>query len=84
MLWVSRNEPFKALGEGLDEHVSNRAFCGAAIMLLSNVSGPQIVRCLCVPERPQSGPFDPHFCEELLLESRITVKRRSQLDICDR
>ena len=84
MLWISRNETLKTLSEGLDKHVSNRAFCGAAILLLSNVSGPQIVRCLGVLDRPQSGPSDPHFSEELLLENRVTVKRRSQFDIYDR
>ena len=84
MLWISRNETLKTLSEGLDKHVSNRAFCGAAILLLSNVSGPQIVRCLRISERPQSGPLDSHFGEELLLEILITVKRRSQLDICNR
>jgi hypothetical protein len=84
MLWISRNQTFKALGKGLDEHVSNRAFRGAALMLGSNVGSPQIVRCLRVPERPQGGPLDPHFGKELSLKNPITVKRRSQLDICDR
>jgi hypothetical protein len=40
MLWISRDEPVKALGERLNKHVSNRAFYGTAIMLLSNVSSP--------------------------------------------
>ncbi len=84
MLWISGNEPFKALGKGLNEHVGNRAFCGAASMPLSNVSGPQIVRCFRISERPKNGPLDSYFSEELLLEIPITVKRRSQLDICDR
>ncbi len=52
-----------------------------AVVLLLNVSGPQIVRCLRIPERPQSGPFGPHFAEELLLESGITAKSGSQLDM---
>ena len=77
MLWISRNEALKALSERLDQDVSNPAFCRLGIMLLLNISDPQLVPCLRVLKRSQHWPFDPDFGKELLLESRITLKGRS-------
>ena len=67
MLWISRNEPLKTASKRLDEHVRDPAFRNMAVVLLLNVSGPQILRCFCVAKRPQHWPFDPDFGEELLL-----------------